>query len=635
MKLIHTTIITSVAGVLLILTGCTPAPDSRSLTVSSEVLRPETSEVNIENCWRSDLLRQSILNPNSRDITPKNPPILKPDGEIDTEVNLGSYPPTLGSPLMVDCITKLGSGAVTLGDIDNDGIVDILGSLGNAWLTDPVTKTFKHTQAPAAQNSFIKSLFARTDFASLVIDVNSSPSGGIADLDNDGVNEIIIVNPERYTTQPLLFFNYVNGDWVDVTSNFAIRAPTAYRVVSAVSLVDYNKDGFLDIILGHNSLLRQIEALNPSDESYQLGLMFLENNKGSGFTDTTNTLGIPEIVDNLDLVPIFSDGGPQFFPKVFTLDFAAADLDNDSWTDIVVIGDFGTSFILWNEEGKSFSSNKESVISSVSAMGIALYDINKDGLMDFIVTQIYDEDRIQASCPNSRPCDTKGNIFMVSQSPRKYKDYGKESGAFNGAWGWGVIFQDLTNKGFPDILQTSGLLIASPGGSWKFRKGEFFIFEQTKQSDGLNAGFWESVAPELGVTLKKSSGSVVSYDFFKEGLPSVVIGPRSSNGLIYVENNLKSEGNWVVVKPVGNPDSNTPHKSTLQGWGSKIEVFTDEDYWWLYAGTQNASHLSSGLTSTRFGVSDATTVNVRVTFPSGVVRELFDVPVNSEVQVVE
>jgi hypothetical protein len=633
MKYIVAKLVTIAVISILVLSSCTQ--EGGSLVVSDGALKPQTSEVSIESCWRSELLRQSIINPKSRYNTPQNSPYISSDGTVETETNLGTYPPTLGSPLLVDCITKLGSGAVTLGDIDNDGTVDILGSLGNAWLTDLSSKKFKHTQVPSAQNSFVKNLVTRTDFSSLIIDVNSAPAGGIADLDNDGINEIIIVNPERTSSQPLLFFNYIDSKWLDVTHKFKIEAPVAYRVVSAVGLIDYNRDGFLDIVIGHNSLLRQIEALNHTEETYQLGLTVLKNSSGSGFVDATNKLGIQEVVKGLDLVPIFSDGGPQLLPKVFTLDFGIVDLDNDSWMDIIVIGDFGTTFILWNENGESFSSNKNYVIPSASAMGVAFYDINNDGLMDFVITQIYDEDRIQASCPNSRPCEIKGNIFMVSESPRNYKNYGRESGIFNGAWGWGVVFQDLTNKGIPDILQTSGLLVPVPGGSWKFRKGDFFIFSQLTKSNGENAGLWENFADDYGVSLSKSAGSVVSYDFFNTGLPDIIIGPRTSNSLIYIENRLNPEGNWLMVDPVGNPDTKSSYKSTLQAWGAKIEVFTESDYWWLYAGTQNSSHLSSGITTTRFGVGDNNLVNVRVTFPSGEVRELFDIPANSKVSVRE
>ena len=561
----------------LTLTACSAgAPQSFEGTN----LVPNQESVNMEQCWRTALLDQSIKYPSLRSF--ESAGTLNIDlNSLELETEPQFLPNAAGNEQFQKCVQELGSGSVTLGDINNDGLVDILGSLGNTWITTSEQELI-YSGSPYGSYNY-NNFFNSFDYNNPVLPDRTGPSGIIADFNNDGINEVVLTNTDRRSTQPLLFFNYIDNKWVDVTPKFPIEATPSYRVLSAMGVIDYNKDGFLDIIIGHSTLLLQVEALNSKPEDYQLGIIVLRNEQGKGFVDVTRQLGLEETVLSLDLGTLFSDGHPQFFPKVYTLDFGVADLDNDSWPDIVVIGDFGTSFILWNEQGSGFSSNKNSVIPSASAMGIAFYDVNKDGLLDFVITQIYDEDRIHASCPYSRPCGSKGNIFMISQGPRVYKDFGKESGIFDGAWGWGVIFQDLDNDGMPEILQTSGQLVAEPGAQWKFREGDFFVFKQVSPSNGSDAGLWVDASKEFGLDLKRSAASVVSYDFFNQGLPDIVIGPRSSNNLLYFSNNLKSEGNWISVKPLGRPeissyDSNSP-KSTPQAWGALIEVSAGSNYW--------------------------------------------------------
>ena len=614
------------------LVGCS-STSSPEFTENTTMLPASSNVIRIEDCWRRSLLQQSIDYPALRSFRVNDPIYLDDNFNFKSENLEGKVPQFLITRDLADCISSLGSGSVSLGDINNDNFIDIVGSNGQVWLNDN-DSSFTFVESPYSAYP-IEGVFDPEKFVNPVIIGITNPSAVVADLNNDGVNEVILPNLDRSSNQVLLFFNYIEGAWLDVTANFPIDTSDAFRFISALKVFDYNRDGFLDIVAGHNILLNQFDALNIDDSSYQSGVMIFENNKGLGFIDKTAAMGINSTIDSLDLVPIFSDGGSQFFPRAFTLDFGVADLDNDSWPDLVVAGDFGTSFILWNKEGNNFTADANSLFKTESAMGLAFYDINEDGFLDIFITQIYDESRVLASCPTGRPCETSGNIVLISQGPRKYLDFGKTSGMFDGSWGWGVTIQDLDNSGFPEIIQVAGQLVTNPGGLWKFRDGHTFIFEQEKKSDGLDAGFWVNKAQDWNAASPETLSSVVSYDFFSTGEPSIVLGPKKYNSLIYLENNLSSKGNWITVNPVGDPSSASQYKSNRQGLGAKIEVFSLDNYWWLYSGLQNSSYLSSGVSLTRFGLGDVDLVDIKVTFPSGKIVTTNGVAVNQVVDIYE
>lgn len=625
-------IIVTLAGTSLALSGCS-FDYSEKFVENPDMLSPSDNTVMIEDCWRESLLKQSIDYPALRSFKEGTPIYLDKNFNFKAESLEGQVPQFLITRDLAECLESLGSGSAALGDVNNDGFVDVIGSNGQTWLNN-AENSFTFAGSPY---TFYppEGVFDPERFVNPVIIGVTGPAGAVADLDNDGVNEIILPNLDRSDRQLLLFFNYVEGNWVNVTQKFPIDTVDAFRFVSSIKVADYDRDGFLDIVAGHNLLFNQFDALNTRESSYQGGVMIFKNNQGAGFVDVTSVMKINETIDKLDLVPIFSDGGPQFFPRAFTLDFGIADLDNDSWPDIVVAGDFGTSFILWNSEGKTFTSSKSSLFKNESAMGIAFYDINEDGFLDIFITQIFDENRILAACPTGRPCETSGNIVLMSQGPREYKDFGKNSGMFNGAWGWGATIQDLDNSGFPEIIQGSGLLVQDPGGLWKFRKGDTFIFKQQTPSNGTDAGIWSDVANEWGADATGATSSVLSYDFFSTGHPPLVLGPRKYNSLIYLENNISSKGNWVTINPIGDPSSDSQYKSNRQGLGAKIEVFSSDNYWWLYSGLQNSSYLSSGVAATRFGLGETDIVDIRVTFPSGKIVNVENVKVNQVLDVHE
>ena len=80
------------------------------------------------------------------------------------------------------------------------------------------------------------------------------------------------------------------------------------------------------------------------------------------------------------------------FPSVGAFLFGAtfSDLDGDSWPDLVLSGDFGTSSMQWNQGDGTFLEGHFNFLEDVldNSMGSTVGDYDLDGRLDVLFTSI-------------------------------------------------------------------------------------------------------------------------------------------------------------------------------------------------------------------------------------------------------
>jgi hypothetical protein len=235
--------------------------------------------------------------------------------------------------------------------------------------------------------------------------------------------------------------------------NFILRnsvSPQRYTIetmTGGVALFDYNNDGLLDIFLTNGA---SIPSLDKSDPSFWNRLY--RNNGDGTFTDVTESAGLKG--------------------KCYSMGAAAADYDNDGYTDLYVAG-YNCNQLFHNNGDGTFTdvTDKAGVGGIIPKLGKAWsvaagwFDYNNDGLLDlFVVNYLnYDiksahlcvQEGLPAYCP---PFDFLGtpNILYRNNGDGTFTDVSQQShiSDFVGK-GMGLSFADYDGDGFTDIFVTN------------------------------------------------------------------------------------------------------------------------------------------------------------------------------------
>src|SRR6184192_812094 len=130
---------------------------------------------------------------------------------------------------------------------------------------------------------------------------------------------------------------------------------------SGVALLDYDRDGWLDIYLVNGSTFAALKGKEPAPRA-----MLLHNNHDGTFTDVTAKAGVPN--------------------ERWGFGVAVGDYDNDGWPD-VYIANFGKNRLYHNNHDGTFTdvAEKAGVALGGWSAGPTWGDYDRDGLLDLFV----------------------------------------------------------------------------------------------------------------------------------------------------------------------------------------------------------------------------------------------------------
>jgi len=420
----------------------------------------------------------------------------------------------------------------------------------------------------------------------------------VGDYDNDGWDDLYVT----YYGKNRLYHND-HGVFTEVAEKAGV-AGSGKAWGTGCAFVDYNRDGQLDLIVANYVDFNPATTPSPGERSSCMwkgvpvmcgprGLPgatnILYENRGDGtFADVTKETHIDQ-----------TSGRYSF--SVSTFDF-----DDDGWPDVYVASDSAPSILYHNNRDGTFTD--VAVMAGVAfneegreqgGMGTTIADYNGDGRLDIFKTNFSDD------TPTLYRNDGDGEFSDVT--------FAAGLGLHTQYLGWGTMFFDFDNDGWPDLILANGHVYPEVD---KFHLGSGYMEPRLLYHNNGNGTFTDvSATAGPGINTASSARGLAVGDLWNDGRQSVVINNVYGKPSLLV-NTVHYANHWVAFKAVGT-------RSNRDGIGAKITVKT---------GTRTlvdevrsgSSYISQNDLRVHFGLGSAVKIDaVQVRWPSGLL-ERFD-----------
>jgi hypothetical protein len=489
-------------------------------------------------------------------------------------------------------IEATGSGVAII-DYDRDGWPDIF--LVNGSMLPADGKASPKTEPPTSHlfhNNQDGTFIDVTAKAGLTA-TGWGQGACVGDYDNDGYDDIFVTQYGKNR----MYHNERNGTFKEVAEQVGV-AGSGQEWGTGCAFVDYDRDGRLDLVVANYVHFNLAKTPVPGEAA---GCMW----KGTpvmcgprGLESAPNilyhNLGGGKFADVSVASGIRKTAGHYCF-SVTTLDY-----DNDGWPDIYVACD-STPAIL-------YKNNHDGTFTDVAADAGAAY--NEDG-------------REQAGM-GSTAADFLGDghigIFKTNFSDDTstlYKNNGDGTftdvtyaaglGINADALGWGAMFADVDNDGFPDLLIVNGHVypeVDSAKLGATFREKRFLYLN-------LGNGKFKDVSATSGPGLQtpQSGRGLAIADLWNDGRLSAIVNNLSDVPMLLV-NHAKNTNHWLGIKLVGTVSNTSAIGARVTLTGSKRK--------WVDEVRSGSSYNSSSDLRLHFGLGTETSVKIiEVRWPNG------------------
>ncbi len=433
----------------------------------------------------------------------------------------------------------------------------------------------------------------------------------VGDYDNDGNEDLYVT----YYGKNVLYHNNGDGTFRDVSEQAGV-AGSGKAWGTGCAFVDYDRDGKLDLFVatyvdfdlatapkpgeGGNCLWKGVPVM-CGPRGLPWGTNLLYHNRGDGtFEDVTKKAGIDK-----------TNGHYGF--SVSTLDY-----DDDGWPDIFVACDSTPSILYHNNHDGTFTDVAVVAGAAFSedgkeqaGMGSTVADFNGDGRLDIFKTNFSD--------------DT--STLYRNNGDGTFDDvtYAAGLGLQTKYLGWGTMFFDFDNDGWPDLILVNGHVYPEVDRQHLGSDYEEPRLLYHNNGDGKFTDISAEAGP--GISTKSSSRGLAVGDLWNDGRLSAVISNMNAPASLLV-NQVRNGNHWIGIQTVG-------VKSNRDGIGAKIRV---------KAGTRvlvdevrsGSSYISNNDRRVHFGLGKSEKVEwVEVRWPSGLTESFGDVGIDKIVTLKE
>ena len=480
---------------------------------------------------------------------------------------------------------SIGSGAA-LFDFDNDGRLDVY----LVHCVPPDSRSKNRLFHQEADGRFLDVSEGSG------LDVSGYGMGAIAgDVTNDGLPDVVITEYGRVR----LFLNQGGGKFVEATAASGIDNP---RWATAASFFDYDRDGWLDLVVGNyvdytptqkcHDTRGAPEYCGPQGMSGTASRLFRNRGGASGarFEDVSVLSGLTSKV------------GPA-------LGIFCADFNGDRWPDIFVADDGQPNRLFVNQQNGTFVEEAvprglayNAMGASAANMGVAVGDIDADGLFDLFVTHLDREQHI-----------------LWKQGPRgSFQEVTAQAGLVNPAWrgtGFGAVLADFDLDGSPDLALANGAIRREPLAG-PVLAGMNPFWAPYAQRNQLFANTGRGMFKDLSLANPDFCGTagvgrgLACGDLDNDGALDLLVTCAGGPARI-LHNIAPKHGHWLVVRAID------PTCGGRDAYGAEVIVEAGQHHWWRLV-QPASSFLVSNDPRVHFGLGDAASYqSILVIWPDG------------------
>jgi enediyne biosynthesis protein E4 len=342
-------------------------------------------------------------------------------------------------------------GGVGLGDVNNDGLLDIY-----------LVANMGPNKLYINKGDFV---FEDITESAGVQGVQEWSTGvSMIDINGDGWLDIYVCNSgdvDGNNRKNEFFINNGNGTFTDMAEEMGL-ADNGFSTHAV--FFDYDKDGDLDMY-----------QLNNSFKS--IGSFNLKQNE----RNIRDSLGGDKLYrnDNGIFVDVSKEAGIYGSVIGFGLGVSVSDLDKDGWQDLYISNDFfERDYLYLNNGDGTFREVLEQQMRSISvaSMGSDIADLNGDGYPEIFVTEMLPQDDVRFkttmtfenwdkytfNLENDYYHQFTRNMLhrhngISSVKGVTFSEIGRLSGVEATDWSWSALIADLDNDGYKDLYITNGI----------------------------------------------------------------------------------------------------------------------------------------------------------------------------------
>ncbi len=418
-------------------------------------------------------------------------------------------------------LAEIVGGGAAFFDCDNDGDLDILFNQG-AEISNQVKR--KDSQPVLLRNNLNngKNQLTFTDIT-LESGITKGHYGigvAIADVNNDGNIDAYLTNfgsNRLYENRGNCKFKEIKGQLLD--NNWSVSA----------SFLDVQNDGYLDLFVGN-----YVDHSNNNNRTCRNAAGQIDYCGPKAYTPQSNSLWLNHGSF------IFSDSSIQSNINQESggaLGVITSDFNDDNLIDIYVANDQHQNFLWQNNADGTFTNtalmNGCAVNSSglaEASMGVALGDINNDGIFDLFMTHLRQETNTFFSIKNGQ-CYDKSNKSNLAAASVPFT-------------GFGTGFLDFDNDTDLDLFVANGEIESI---NEQVKQGDPFPLKQINQLFINNGtGTFNDLKEKSGIAIntKYVSRGAVFGDIDNDGDTDILV-INSNDYTQLLINTVGQDNNWI------------------------------------------------------------------------------------------